>query len=224
MKSFRWKRPFVLFLCALMVMSSLPALGTESFPFIGYAAESLTLRREPSSDGAFLLTIPQGDALAVNGADGSYYIVEYASYQGYVLSSQMSRSPLAADAIAATPKPADSALTAKYPPLSNGSSGEMVSILQRALKELNYYKGTIDGKFGRGTAQAVEALQTKNKLPKNGIADAVTQQLIYEGKPLNAAGRATGCNVVRPIRAFSSAMFTSDSSTCASGFSTRRVA
>ena len=68
MKSFRWKRPFVLFLCALMMISSLTALGTESFPFIGYAAESLTLRHQPSADGAFLLTIPQGDALAVNGA------------------------------------------------------------------------------------------------------------------------------------------------------------
>ncbi|NLD52304.1 MAG: SH3 domain-containing protein [Clostridiales bacterium] len=173
-----------------MMISSLTALGTESFPFIGYAAESLTLRHQPSADGAFLLTIPQGDALAVNGADGSYYIVEYAGYQGYVPISQISRSPLAADAIAATPKPADSALTAKYPPLSKGSSGEMVTILQRALKELNYYKGSIDGKFGTGTAQAVEAMQAKNKLPKNGIADAVTQQRLYEGKPLNTAGRA----------------------------------
>ena len=57
--------------------------------------------------------------------------------------------------------------------LKVGSVGEAVYKAQKALKELGYLKGMVDGDFGRGTRKAVKEFQRAFKLPKrNGEIDA----------------------------------------------------
>jgi len=54
--------------------------------------------------------------------------------------------------------------------LKLGSKGAEVSNLQTKLKELGYFKGSVDGSYGKATADAVKAFQRANKLVVDGIA------------------------------------------------------
>lgn len=63
--------------------------------------------------------------------------------------------------------------------LSEGSEGEAVAYLQRRLAQLEYYRGDADGKYGEGTAQAVEKFQQALCIEPTGTASVSMQQYIY---------------------------------------------
>lgn len=65
-----------------------------------------------------------------------------------------------------------------YSTLKQGMKGTRVKILQKALKTLKYYTGSIDGKFGKSTQKAVKAFQKKNKLTVDGKAGKKTLKAI----------------------------------------------
>jgi hypothetical protein len=50
-----------------------------------------------------------------------------------------------------------------------GSKGHEVKKIQQRLKDLNFYKGPVDGEFGGGTEAAVKAFQSAGKLKPDGI-------------------------------------------------------
>lgn len=68
-----------------------------------------------------------------------------------------------------------------YPTLSLGMSGTPVKTLQTYLKKAGYYKGTVDGKYGQSTFDAVKAFQRAKGLTSDGIAGAATQRILIEG-------------------------------------------
>ena len=47
------------------------------------------------------------------------------------------------------------------------------------LKELGYYKGSVDGSYGAGTVSAVKAFQSANNLTSDGVAGSKTQETMY---------------------------------------------
>ena len=53
--------------------------------------------------------------------------------------------------------------------------------VQQALKNLGYYKGSVDGKYGAGTAAAVKEFQRVNNLTVDGKAGPATQRVLFEG-------------------------------------------
>lgn len=66
-----------------------------------------------------------------------------------------------------------------YSPLSVGSEKEDKAIqLQTALKRLGYYDSRIDGKFGRGTKRAVQALQYDAEIEPTGVVSKQTAERI----------------------------------------------
>ena len=68
--------------------------------------------------------------------------------------------------------------------LQEGSEGQGVRALQKRLKELGYYKGSVDGSYGRETTAAVMSFQMAHGLTVDGIAGVNTQGLIYgDSKP-----------------------------------------
>lgn len=69
-----------------------------------------------------------------------------------------------------------------------GSTGTEVKNIQKKLKELGYYKGSIDGIYGSGTKKAVTAFQKNCGLTQDGICGKVT--LLYLG--LGGSGSGTG--------------------------------
>lgn len=55
-----------------------------------------------------------------------------------------------------------------------GSSGEVVTQIQKKLKNWGYYSGTVDGVFGEKTEEAVKAFQKKNGLTADGVVGSKT--------------------------------------------------
>ena len=82
-----------------------------------------------------------------------------------------------------TPQEPEPAAEPVYTVLASGARGEAVRKLQTALKARGYYTKKLDGIYGKGTAAAVEAFQRSAGLAGNGIADSVTQRLLYGGQP-----------------------------------------
>lgn len=63
--------------------------------------------------------------------------------------------------------------------LERGSEGQAVRTLQKRLKDLGYYKGSVDGSYGTSTEAAVIAFQKMNGLTPDGKAGTATQNKIY---------------------------------------------
>src|SRR5215218_7922435 len=60
------------------------------------------------------------------------------------------------------------------PTLQEGSSGEAVEVLQRALQRAGFDPGPIDGEFGPLTAEAVRSFQAARGLVVDGIVGPQT--------------------------------------------------
>ena len=66
--------------------------------------------------------------------------------------------------------------------LKLGSQGDEVRSVQRKLKELGFYKGTVDGDFGVGTENAVKAFQKQYGLTVDGKVGANTMAKLAVAK------------------------------------------
>jgi len=62
--------------------------------------------------------------------------------------------------------------------LKIGDKGNEVKQLQKRLKELGYYTGSLSGRFGSKTKQAVKLFQKDCKVAANGIADSFLLQVL----------------------------------------------
>ena len=90
----------------------------------------------------------------------------------------------------ATPTP--TAATTDTSVLKTGSSGLAVQQLQDRLKELGYYKGSSDGKYGEATMQAVKDFQAANNLTSDGIAGTKTQDSLFGKYAVAKTNTTTG--------------------------------
>lgn len=75
--------------------------------------------------------------------------------------------------------------------MKSGVKGSRVKELQQRLKRLGYYKGSIDGNYGKGTQDAVAAFQKANKLNNDGIAGNATLKKLYSNKARKASGSSS---------------------------------
>lgn len=64
--------------------------------------------------------------------------------------------------------------TAKGAVLKQGSKGEIVKKVQTKLKNWGYYKGSVDGIYGKQTKSAVQYFQRRNGLTADGIVGKKT--------------------------------------------------
>ncbi len=199
MHASRTRRSLVFLLVAALLFSVLPTAASEVFPFIAYTTDTLRLRQEASATSNMLAVVPKGNALEVTGAQDNYYIVSYEGILGYALQNFLTTAPPQLPEAQALPKPVSDAVADKYPPLSMGDESLAVKALQAALQELGYYRGPLDSQFGTGTGDAVSRFQKANKLPESGLADPATQQLLFEGRPRNSAGRAVSVKTLPAI-------------------------
>lgn len=69
--------------------------------------------------------------------------------------------------------------------LTNGSYGDGVSRLQRALKSLGYFNGSSDGAYGAETQAAVYRFQLANGLQETGVADGSVFLRLYAEDPVS---------------------------------------
>lgn len=73
--------------------------------------------------------------------------------------------------------------------LREGSQGDDVKVLQERLKELRYFTGLIDGKFGRLTRRAVVAFQSEHGLDPDGVVGPKTAEALNESAPADLGER-----------------------------------
>ena len=86
-----------------------------------------------------------------------------------------------------------------YTSLREGDSGNAIREMQQALKRLGYYTGTVDGKYGTSTSDAVRAFQIENGLtPVDGVAGAKTLERLYSGEAVSASASDVDYDTARP--------------------------
>jgi peptidoglycan hydrolase-like protein with peptidoglycan-binding domain len=83
--------------------------------------------------------------------------------------------------------------------LARGAKGERVRELQVRLRQLDWYAGSITGKYGSSTVKAVKGFQGKRDLKKTGDVDATTWSQLK--KRTKTPSRDERHNVLRPGRA-----------------------
>lgn len=77
--------------------------------------------------------------------------------------------------------------------LRKGYTGDDVISVQQRLKELGYYTGLVDGKYGSGSMAAVKAFQEKHGLTADGLAGTATYAILFSTNAQNAsAGSMSG--------------------------------
>ena len=129
-------------------------------------------------------------------ADGEYS----GATQAAVMAFQKKTSGLYADGIAGPETQASlySASAAKSStPVSStgetlrqGAEGGAVRALQKQLKALGYYHGTVDGSYGAATVEAVKAFQRNNGLTADVVAGSTTLNKLYGDGAVGADGTA----------------------------------
>ena len=72
-----------------------------------------------------------------------------------------------------------------------GSRGDEVRKIQKKLKELGYYKGTVDGIYGTATKKAVTAFQKNCGITADGIAGAKTLKFMGLGSSSSSGSSYT---------------------------------
>ena len=92
---------------------------------------------------------------------------------------------------ASTSRPTNTPSPTPAGSLKLGSTGSEVRKLQTRLRELGYYKGSVDGDFGEGTETAVKAFQRQNGLTADGKVGTYTQTKLYSGSAKRAPSTYT---------------------------------
>ena len=71
------------------------------------------------------------------------------------------------------------------------SEGDEAKTVQKRLKELGYYRGNVDGKFGYASVSALKKFQEANGLEADGIAGKSTYELLFSDSAKRAGETAT---------------------------------
>ncbi|HPJ02843.1 MAG TPA: peptidoglycan-binding protein [Candidatus Limiplasma sp.] len=172
--------------------------SVSKYPYQTATTESTVMRKTASATATAVLTIPKNAIITVSAVYASRYAkVSYNGKTGYILSDSFVLAPIPTPS--PIPEPTLNPNAEKYTQLSNGDSGTFVTALQEALKELQFYKAEIDGKYGPATQSAVELFEKRNGLTIDGIADPGLLYLIFEGKPKNYSGYRKDVSIVPPV-------------------------
>lgn len=78
-----------------------------------------------------------------------------------------------------------------------GSRGDEVRKIQKKLKELGYYKGSVDGIYGTSTKKAVTAFQKNCGLTADGIAGAKTLKFMGLGSASSSSSSSYTSSDIR---------------------------
>ena len=82
--------------------------------------------------------------------------------------------------------------------MKNGSTGDDAKLVQTRLKELGYYTGKVDGKFGASSVKALEVFQKNNGLKVDGAAGSGTYAVLFSVTALRAGVTPTPQAIATP--------------------------
>ncbi|MDR0396091.1 MAG: peptidoglycan-binding protein [Oscillospiraceae bacterium] len=183
-----------------LIMIAPGALADE----IWYTRSGTRLRSQAATSASAIITIKGGEEVSVVSRSGGWSKVRYGSHSGYIRSDllvQITRSG--------------------YIPLQKGNECPQVKDVQTALRDLGYFSGSCNGKFGDDTEAAVRAFQKRNAISADGVAGGETQRVLYSGAARAAESVSTSSfvNVSSASGASGSTIVAASGSTLKKGMS-----
>ena len=133
-------------------------------------ASSLNMRKSNSSESRVLKTLREGTTVEVLSSSGGWYKVKAGGTTGYV-SKKYVKKASSSDSSSSGKSSSSSSSSSTC---SVGDSGVAVKAVQKKLKSLGYYSGSVDGDYGAGTKKAVMAFQKANGLKQTGNVNSAT--------------------------------------------------
>ena len=131
---------------------------------------------QSASTSSAYVGVPVGTTVDVYAYNETWGYVSINGQRGYMLIGHLSRN--------------------SYATLSSGSSGSAVLSLQQALEALGYFDGVPAGNYSSLTQTAVARFQAAAGLNATGVADEITQRILYGGyspaSPLLSVTLTTG--------------------------------
>lgn len=177
----------VLLLCSVLIISALAESGTVT-------ASTLNMRKSASSDSDVIKVLKEGTKVTIKGTSGSWYKITVGGKTGYVAkkyisvsSSGSKKSSSSGSSSSKSSSSSSSDGTCKV-----GDSGAAVKKVQKRLKSLGYYSGSIDGDYGNGTKNAVKAFQKNNGLKVNGNVNSATLKKLNSSSAKKASSSSSG--------------------------------
>ena len=147
------------------------------------AASTETL--EMGSEGAEVRQLQQKlkDLGYLSGsADGKFGVATEAAVIAFQKNTQVKLDSGSNSSNSSSGRDTSEIASTGYVTLESDSTGDQVRTLQKRLKDLGYYNGSVDGKYGESTMAAVMAFQLRNNLTVDGKAGPATQRVLYGSK------------------------------------------
>ena len=187
MKAFH--RSFALALAVMLICLMIPSAFAASTGTVNTDKVFFRVKASTSSDYHALLK--KGTVVTITGTSGDFYAVTCNSQKGYIMKKFVTvggstASSTQSSSLSASGKYSEytsaktiSALGSVPAATKVGSSGAAVAKLQQALKIKGYYRTTVDGLYGNGTASAVKNYQKAVGLNQTGTADRTTLNVLW---------------------------------------------
>ena len=169
---------------------------------LGYYAGEIT-RRYDTATSAAVKAFQKTNSLKADGLAGAE--TRKLLDSGTALPADATPVPAATAEPTPTPEP-----VWKIPKstVKNGSEGADAKTVQTRLKELGYYQGKVDGKFGRASMNALKNFQTNNGLKADGVAGKNTYEKLFSAAAVPYAVAETATPVPAEIPKTSSSATT----------------
>ena len=162
----------------------------EKLKELGYYKETPTSTYDTNTIGA-VRSFQKKNGLKADGTAGAE--TQKAIYSADAIPASATPTPQVTEAPTPTPT-----VAVPEESLKNGDSGADVKTLQKRLKELGYFKHTVDGKFGRDTEKALKEFQTNHGLEADGVAGKATYQVLFSENAMQKGTTPTPAPTATP--------------------------
>lgn len=171
----KWKTGLILviLLCLIPCCAALAKTGRVT-------ASSLNIRKKANSESSVVGVLREGDKVTIKDSSGSWYKVSSGGKTGYVYKKYIRITDSSGGSSGNSSSGSDSKSSNKKSTGNSdgtcgpGDCGSAVKSVQKRLKKLGYYTGSIDGDYGNGTKTAVRNFQKRNGLTANGKVNSKT--------------------------------------------------
>ena len=186
----KWKAALILvILLCLFPILALAKTGKVT-------ASSLNMRKSADSDSKVVGVLLEGDKVTIKDSTGSWYKVSSCGKTGNVYKKYIKVGG-SSDSSSSSKDSGNKKNSSKKSSSSDGTcapgdSGSAVKKVQKRLKALGYYSGSIDGDYGNGTKTAVTKFQKRNGLTANGKVNSKTLAKLNSSSAKKASASDSG--------------------------------